>query len=152
LAVAQTSGRSGNQPTPEEAAAIIGILIGIGIAILVSLAISILICFLIYSAINRVPPAYRKAEPMLAFLLLIPVFNIVWNFLYLPKVSESFVAALTARGSTTVGDGGRQFAFIYSTLVAVSFCGSFIPIVNCFTGLAGLAGIVFLIMFLVKIH
>lgn len=133
-------------------AALAGVLVIVGIAFLISVAIWVVVCLILYSAMKRVPAAHRRAEPGLAWLLLIPVFNLVWNFIYLPKVSESLASALAAQGDTTAGDAGGQLALVYAILMAIATAGAFIPIVNCFSGVASLAGFVILIIYLVKVN
>jgi hypothetical protein len=84
-------------------------------------------------------------EPGLVWLLLIPCFNIIWNFFVFPKTSRSLKAYFNSAGDQTVADCGGALAMAYSILSAVSI----IPYVGCLTGIASL---VVLIIYLVKVH
>jgi hypothetical protein len=96
-----------------------------------------------YLVLSRIPPQYRKQEPGMAFLLLIPIFSIVWNFFVHPKVAESLKAYYDAQGPHTNGDCGASLA------LWLCICGActFVPVLGLF---AGVAGLVFMILFYVK--
>jgi len=112
-----------------------GLFVGIGL--------NILVAALLYTDYQRVPASFRKLEPGLVWLLLIPCFNIVWNFFVFPKLSESFKAYFDSVGDSSVGDCGRDLALGYAVCSAISI----IPFVGCLTGLVSLA---LVILFLVK--
>lgn len=132
------------QVSPEEAAVLGGLVIGVVlIVLLVTLAISVIICVLLYKCFQAVPPEHRKQEPGLVWLLLIPCFNIVWNFFVFPRLSDSYQSYFAAIGRKDVGDCGRNIGLAYSICVACSV----IPYLNTFTGLASL---VLLIIYLIK--
>lgn len=79
----------------------------------------------------------------MVFLLLIPCFNIVWNFFVYPKLADSFASYFRAQGRTDVGDCGRGIGMAYC-ICAV--CGV-VPYLGL---LAGLAALILWIIFLVK--
>jgi hypothetical protein len=106
-------------------------------------AVNIVVVFLLYSDFERVPSNFRKLEPGLVWLLLIPCFNLVWNFFVIPRLSESFKAYFDSIGDTSVGNCGRDLGFGYAIVTAASV----IPLVGCLTGIVSL---VLLILFLVK--
>ena len=108
---------------------------GIGLGI-----IAIVLVFIDY---QRIPPRFRRLEPGLVFLLLIPCFNIVWNFFVFPQLADSFKAYFDSIGDRSVGDCGRDLGVWYAICSAVSV----IPFLGCLTGIASL---VLLILFLVK--
>jgi len=110
---------------------------------LVGLAISLIPIILIYMDYQRIPRGFRKLEPSLVFLLLIPCFHLVWNFFVFPGLSDSFKAYFNSIGDTSVGDCGRDLALGY----AICSAASLIPFVGCLTGIVTL---VLLIMYLVK--
>jgi hypothetical protein len=112
-----------------------GLFIGIGL--------NILVAALLYTDYQRVPASFRKLEPGLVWLLLIPCFHLVWNFFVFPKLSESFKAYFDSVGDSSVGDCGRDMGLGYAICSAVSI----IPFVGCLTGLASL---VLVILFLIK--
>lgn len=155
LLLAQATGSAGNGGGGDEAAAaaaaIAAILVMVLVTLAIALAINIVICFLIYAAQKQVPAEHRQIEPGLVWLLLIPIFNIVWNFWVFLKVPDSYRAAFAARGELDVADCGRGVGQWYAICCAVATAGSFIPIVSCFSAIAGLASLVLLILFLVKL-
>jgi hypothetical protein len=119
----------------------LGLLALIGVIVLVTLAIHIVVCFLLQECFRRIPPQFRKQQPALVWLLLIPCFSIVWNFfIYLP-LSKSYKAYFDSINRTDVGDCQYGVAVTYSCLYAAFF----VPF-------ASLAALVLLIIYLVKIH
>ena len=111
--------------------------------LLFHLALTIVVIFLVYTDFQRVPSAFRKLEPSLVWLLLIPCFNLVWNFYVFPRLADSFKAYFDSVGDTSVGNCGRDVGLGYAICTAASV----IPFVGCLTGVVTL---VLLILFLVK--
>lgn len=132
------------QPTPEEAAVVVAaILFFLGIALLITFGINILICILLYTSFNKVPEEHRTLAPGMIFLLLIPLFNLIWNFFVFMRIPESYKNAFDAQGRSDVGDCGRAIGMWF----AICAAGTFVPCVNYISGPAAL---VLLIIFLVK--
>lgn len=127
------------------------------LAILASLAVGVAICWFLMTCFQRVPPAYRKQEPGLVWLLLIPCFNIVWNFFVLPRLADSYKAYFDSVARTDVGDCGRSLALGCCILpivnIVISWLG-WVPVIGRLFGvlgcLVGLANLILLIAFLVK--
>ena len=113
--------------------------------IIIGLAIQAAICYLLSNALKAIPAEHRKQEPNMVWLLMIPLFNLVWNFFVVPKISDSFKSYFDSVGATDVGDCGRQIGLIYCILAALCV----IPYVNTLTGLGAL---VLLILYLVKVN
>jgi hypothetical protein len=111
--------------------------------LLFHLALSVVVILLVYTDFQRVPSAFRKLEPSLVWLLLIPCFNLVWNFYVFPGLADSFKAYFNSVGDSSVGNCGRDLGLGY----AVCSAASVVPVVGCLTGAATLA---LLILFLVK--
>ena len=109
----------------------------------VYLAIHAFICYLLFNDLKAIPAAHRKQEPNMVWLLMIPVFNLVWNFFVYPKISDSFKSYFDSVGRTDVGDCGKQIGLIYCIVFALSV----VPYLNFLTGPAAL---VLLILYLVK--
>jgi len=128
-----------------DAIAALGVAGVIVVAILVSLAINIFICFLLQDCYKRIPPQFRKWEPGLVWLLLIPCFSVVWNFFIFPGLSKSFKAYFDSVNRTDVSDCQEGIGLAYAICTAASI----IPYLGCLTGIAAL---VLLIIFLVKTH
>lgn len=112
-------------------------------AMLVGIAISVVPIILIYMDFQRIPSGFRKLEPGLVWLLLIPCFHLVWNFFVFPGLSDSFKAYFNSIGDNSVGNCGREMGLGYAICAAASV----IPFVGCLTGIVAL---VLLIMFLVR--
>ncbi len=122
---------------------------GLGAAVLfaaaiVCLAIGVFICYLLYDAERRLPDAYREISPPLIFLLLVPLLNLVWIFVVVVKVSQSFQKYFAAQQKTDVGDCGFGIGLGWAiTAVCV-----WIPV---FGTLSGLASLVLMVIYLAKI-
>ena len=119
-------------------------LIIVGCVLVVSLSILSCICWLLMGCFERIPLAHRKMEPGLVWLLMIPCFNIVWNFFVYLRLSESYKAYFAAVGRDDGSDYGRGLGLAYA-ICAV--CG-IIPYLGI---LASLASLVLLIILLVKL-
>jgi hypothetical protein len=133
------------QMTPQETAALVAAMMTVvGIFLLIGLAIAIVVCAILYSAQKRVPVEHRKIEPLMIWLLLIPLFNIVWNFFVYLRIPESYQSYFHSQGRTDVGDCGRGIGLWLS----ICYLATIIPCVNY---IAGPAALVLLIIFLVKI-
>jgi hypothetical protein len=117
--------------------------------IIVNLIVGLMLMFsaipavLAFLVLSRIPGEFRKQEPGLAFLLLIPCFSIIWAFFVHPKVADSLKSYFEAKGIQGHGDCGASIA------LWICICGacSFVPVAGA---AAGLAGLVLLIVFYVK--
>lgn len=135
------------EESPEGFIAILGALAAVMCGILlVSLVIQVVVAYLLSSALVALPEHYRQQEPNLVWLLLIPLFNLVWNFFVYPKVSASYRAYFEAQGATNVGDAGRGVGLAFCICVIVA------TIPTPISSIAGLAALVLLIIYLVQIH
>ena len=112
-------------------------------AMIVVLAIQAVICYFVAGFFKAIPPEHRKQEPGMVWLLMIPIFGLVWNFFVFPRLSQSFQSYFAAQGRTDVGDCQAQMSLIYCILAACSI----IPYLGA---LAGLAALVILIINLIK--
>ncbi len=127
-------------------AATMAFIIGFAVIMLViSLAIAVAICLMLTSCYKRIPAEHRKMEPGMVWLLLIPCFSLVWNFFVFPRLSESYLSYFTSKGRTDVGDCGRGIGLAYAICSACSI----IPYLGI---IGGLAGLVLLIIYLIKAY
>jgi hypothetical protein len=99
----------------------------------IGLVIAILYLITLFNVLNAVAPANRKLEPGLVFLLLIPLFNLVWNFIVIGKLRDSLQAEYAARDLQ--GDGFAYGVGLAMCILAV--CG-IIPIINLLAGIPAL--------------
>jgi len=127
-----------------EAAFLGGLLFFFFIMFLVGLAIAVVIAYLIFSCYQRIPARHRQMEPWQVWLMLIPLFNLVWVFFVFPKLGKSYQSYFAEQGRTDVGDCGEKVGLWYAICVVLS-C---IPCVNY---IAGPAALILLIIFLVKV-
>jgi hypothetical protein len=95
-------------------------------------------------ALNKCSPASRTMQPGSLWLLLIPLFNLVWHFLVVSAMAQSLGNEFRTRGIVAEPEPGK------SPGMAMCICGvcGLIPILGI---LASLAGLVLWIMYWVKI-
>jgi hypothetical protein len=120
-------------------------LIPMMIGIAIAFAISVVVCFLLYNVQNAVPPQHRKIQPGMIWLMLIPLFNLVWNFFVFMRIPESYQSVFAERGRGDLGATEKQLGLWYSICAACTL----IPCLGLF---AALGALVLLILFLVKIY
>ena len=119
------------------------VLAGLGAILGIVLVISLIPAVVAFMALNKIPPQHQKQNPVLAFLLVIPLFGIVWAFFLHPKVAESLASWAAAKGDTSHGDCGAKLA-LWACILPIA---SIIPILGM---LAGIGALVVFIMFYVK--
>ncbi len=120
------------------------VLVGmVGLIVAVSLVISIVICAILSGCFSRIPQGFRKMEPGMVWLLLIPCFNIVWNFFVYQRLADSYKAYFDSVGKTDVADCGKGIGLAYC--ICVACC-----LVPCLNYLAGPASLVLLVLYLIK--
>jgi hypothetical protein len=137
--------------------AIFAALLGMGAIFLILLAlfslimvsITIIILVYLYVVLKKIPQQFRKMEPGMVFLLLIPCFSTIWLFFVNLRISDSFKAYFDSKNDTSVGDCGKQLGLWAAILNAAGVVFSWIPL---FGQLFPLAGLVLFILFLVKIN
>lgn len=115
------------------------------VTMVIVLAINIVICAILQGCYKRVPAEHRKLEAGLVWLLLIPFFNIVWNFFVFPRLALSYQSYFRSTGRQDLGDCGAGLGWAYSGCIL----GAFLPIPPLPFGI-GIAALVLLVLFLVK--
>ncbi len=111
---------------------IIAVIILVGMAI--GLAIEVFFILTLQKALNRCSIENRAMSPGLLWLLLIPLFNLVWNFYVVINLSESLHKEFQKRGILAEPYPGKSIGMAFSILSACSL----IPLINMFTGIASL--------------
>ena len=109
-----------------------------------AMLIQIVVCVLFYLCFTRIAPEHRKLAPGLVWLLLIPLYNLIWNFRVVARLSESYQSQFRALGREDVGDAGWAVGWAY----AMCALASALPGVNI---IAAPAALVLLIIYLVKV-
>jgi hypothetical protein len=124
---------------------IIGPFILIVIALAIFLIPVILYLLTLQNTLKKVKKKNRTIEPGQVWLNLIPLFNIVWQFIMINRIADSLKAEFSERNISIKEDRpGAQIGVAYCIL---NLCG-FIPVLG---GLASLAGLVCWIVYWVKI-
>jgi hypothetical protein len=110
----------------------------------ISLAVMIFFILTLQKALNRCSPENRAMQPGMVWLMLIPLFNIVWIFFVVINMAKSLGAEFTKRGIAADPEPGKTLGLAYAIL---AICGV-IPFVGF---LAGIGALVCFIMYWVKI-
>lgn len=110
----------------------------------VFLLIGLAVIYFLQTCYARIAPEHRQMEPAMVWLLLIPLFNIVWMFFVYLRLAKSFQGAYAAQGRSE-GDCGEKIALIY----CITACAAMIPCVNL---IAGPAALVLLIIVLIRFN
>jgi ACS family hexuronate transporter-like MFS transporter len=108
--------------------AAIGLLVGLGVGIVFLLTLQ--------RAVERCAPQNRELSPGQVWLILIPLFNFVWQFILVSRIAKTLSREFASRGTPPApvpDDYGRSFGTAWCVLNVVSF----IPFVGILTGLAG---------------
>ena len=113
-------------------------------AMLISIAINVLICYFVFTLYKAVPAQFRQMDPNLVWLMLIPLFNLVWNFFVFPKLSKSYELAFQAQGDSSAGNCNAGLALA----LAITWACVLVPCIGVFV--AAPAALVILIIYLVK--
>lgn len=130
----------------EQDAVAVGVFaVAIGVCVLFVLVINAIVCVFLHKLYKALPEQHRQLSPGLVWLLMIPLFNIVWNFFVFPKLSRSYQTCFEAAGDTSAGTCNSGLALAYPILCACTI----VPI-PCVAPIVGLAGLVVLIVYLVK--
>ena len=88
--------------------------------------VQIAICWFAADALRHVPAQQRFLKPGRAWLLMIPLFQLYWNFKVFSAIVESFQLHFYSRGIADVEDCGESLARAYCWL---SVC-ALIPCAN----------------------
>ncbi len=99
---------------------------------LVGLAVYIFYLVTLMRALQAVSPGARRMEPGLVFLLLIPFFNLIWNFFVVIKIRDSLKAEFASRNLP-----GSGFGFGMGMAMSILVALLWIPVLGLFMGLAG---------------
>lgn len=145
------------------------VVLGIGcVFFLMQFAFKIFVCWLLSDALKRLPAEYRKQQPKMVWLLLIPLFDVVWNYFVYPKISESFQAYFAVQNTVPIinpgllgyqnslayRDTGNGLAMAYCicyTLIGFPCLAIFPLLGGCMYFGLGLACFILLIIYLVKL-
>jgi protein-S-isoprenylcysteine O-methyltransferase Ste14 len=83
------------------------------------LTIQAVVCWLLSSWVKRIPEEHRKLGPGSVWLLMIPLFSILWNFLVYPRISDSFESYFRSKGDSTSTGRGMSLAYCILALASM---------------------------------
>lgn len=106
---------------------------GFWIGGLIGLVIYVLYLLTLFGTLQAVAPQNRRMEPGLVFLMLIPLFNLFWNFWVVIKLRDSLQAEFTAR--SLQGDG---FGYGVGLAMSILYICGIIPLLGLLALLAAL--------------
>ena len=110
---------------------------------IVALVVFVLYLITLMNTLKAVAPQNRRLTPGLVFLLLIPLFNLVWSFFVVIKIRDSLQAEFAARNLS-----GQGFGYGVGLAMCILYIISIIPFINL---LAAPAALVCWIIYWVKI-
>ncbi len=129
----------------EEAALVSIIVIAVIVGIAIGLIPVIFYLLTLQKTLNEVSVQNQKIPPGQVWLILIPLFGLVWSFIVVNRVADSLKAEFATRGIQVDEDRpGYNIGLTYCIL----YCCSIVPFLG---GLAALGGIVCWIIYWVKI-
>lgn len=130
--------------TAAEGAKIAGVFVGMLVAFAIFLVPAIFYLLTLQKALNRCSPASRTMQPGMVWLMLIPLFNLVWHFFVVINIAKSLSAEFQKRGMTEEPNPGKNIGMIMCILA----CCGIIPLLGV---LCSLGAFVCWIIYWVKI-
>jgi len=121
-----------------------GIIVIIGCLLAVALIPGIFFILTLQKALQRCSPESRTTSPGTAWLLLVPLFNIIWQFILVSRMSESLHNEFIKRNIEEEPAPGKAIGIAFCIL---NICG-IIPIIGI---VASVCGLVCWIVYWVKI-
>lgn len=125
-------------------------LIAMGGAIILIFVVIVIVVAVLYllnlqNLMKSIKEENREVSPGNVWLMLIPLFSIVYAFILYPKISASIKKEFESREINTAGDGAKNLGLA----LAITGAASILPI-PVLGGLIGLANLVIFIMWWVK--
>jgi divalent metal cation (Fe/Co/Zn/Cd) transporter len=120
-----------------------GCLLFVLVGLAIGIAIVVFYILTMQKALNLAGERHQKMQPGMVWLMLIPLFNLVWHFFVVKNVSES-IKSWAAESGAKVDDAGYTIGLVG----CIANCCGIIPIINI---LAGPAGLVCIIIWWVKV-
>lgn len=114
---------------------------------LLSLVIRLFYCNTIRKTLNLVAAGNRHMKPREAWLAIIPIFTIYWNFKIAERVANSLTNEFYDRKIAEEENPGQAVGYSYSILFALGY----IPISSGFMFVMGIFSFIFFIRYWLKI-
>lgn len=114
------------------------------IVLLIALVPVILYLINLQKTMEQVSPELRKMSPGQVWLMLIPVFGVIWNFIMVGNIADSLAAEYRKRNLPTSDPRPT-----YQTGLVMAICQAcgWVPVLG---GIASLVGLIFWIIYWVK--
>ena len=104
------------------------------VVLLLALIPKIFYCITLKKTLLEIAPANRKMPPNNVFLLFIPLFSLVWNFIVVNKMTESLELEFRGRNlKNNESKPGYSIGMAHSVLA----CCTIIPLIGIFLTIAG---------------
>jgi hypothetical protein len=147
----QVKGAPGGPPPEFPIAIIIGVIVAFVVIFLILEILWFFYARTMSNALKQVSEGSRAMQPGLPYLMMIPCFNIVWQFFIAIQVPASLQAEFRNRGMDDGSDYGKSMGLTAAIIWAVEVFMGCIPFVNYCAPFVAIAGVVFWIIFWVKI-
>ena len=99
---------------------------------LIAIVIAIFYLLNLQNLMKSIKEENREVPPSNVWLMLIPVFNLIYAFILYPKISASVKKELESRGME--GDGSKNLGLA----LAVTGASGVVPVVNSISGIVNL--------------
>ena len=120
-----------------------GCLIFFLVTFAIGIVIGIFYILTMQKALTLAGPRHQKMQPAMVWLMLIPLFNLVWHFFVVKNVSDSIKGWAEEHGAQ-VDDAGYTIGLVG----CIANCCAVVPLINV---LAGPAALVCIIIWWVKV-
>lgn len=121
-------------------------ILAISIGVLIGIAINVFYFLTLQNCLKNVSPENRKMPPANVWLLFIPLFGTVYQFIVVGKIADSLAAEFQKRG---INDPEPRPGYNIGLAYCICFVAGVVPLIG---GLASLAGLVCWIIYWVKIN
>ena len=115
------------------------LVIQIVVGLIIQLGVQAVICFFAKKYMDAIPETFRVFPSWQVWLLMIPVFGIVWNFFVFPRIARSYQSLFEYYGVHDTGDCGHG--------MTIAYCVLSLPVISC---CGGIVALVLIIIYLVK--
>jgi len=117
------------------------------IALLISYVVRAFYCNTLKRTLDLIAENNRCIKPKMAWLAIIPLFSIYWNFVIASRLADSLTNEFYDRKIPEEEDPGKKTGITYSILIALAN----IPVFQGFTMFVALFSLVFFVQYWVKI-
>lgn len=118
----------------------------LGIGIVVSLLIRFFYCNTLRKTLNLIAEGNRFMKPWEAWLAMIPIFSIYWNFMIAMHMSNSLTNEFYDRKIAEEENPGRSTGLTYACFIAMAN----LPISSGFMVVTGIVSFVFFVRYWIK--